>query len=945
MDSRNTNFNFDLLHVNIRGIRANKSNLENYMRIHTPEIVTINESKLGNETPFHLDNYLCAARKEPNIRGGKRGSMILVSQKCKDAVEIDLPNQFKEEIIGIKLSKKGPRPNLNLLTYYNPPETEVNPAIFNFIASQPEPTILLGDLNVKNRAWGSTKTDKAGESLMEIIENNRLLFLNNGQKTRVDPISGKEEVLDLAICNGPAIHYFKSFEMGEEIGSDHYPMHVTLQFGTPKAEKQFYRPIHKARWDIFKYRLYQRALSSGINPPLKTGEELDSLSEEISKEIMEAFEECCPEEEVKPHHGSKFTQEMIEITREKRKLRRDQTEARRSDNPTLVASLQSHINRKGNDLKRLQKAKIKEDRNIECAKLNTIKDTNKFYKTLNSLKSKTLLQKSPSLRPLYDDTGQKASSTEEKVDLFANHLEKVHQDSNYHHFNSTWKDTVDNFITNNPQRYKCDPEASYENEEEGDGHKIQKRIKMKEFKQHLRNCKKKSAPGVDKVTYTMLKNLPKKYYNKIMRLYNASLRTGHFPTPWKLAKTIMVAKPNKDNSKVNNFRPISLISCISKLYERILAARISKHMERNNLYAKTQSGFRKQRMTTDQLLRLSEDCHLNFKEKKITAALFVDAEKAFDQAWHAGIKYKLYHNLNLPQRFTRLISSFLHDRKIMTCIDDQKSRLITPTAGTPQGSPLSPILYLILVNDIPNSINKYAELSQFADDISLWSSAYTCQGAAHKLQKAVNILESWCRQWRIKINGTKSNLLLIHRLKDKTPDNLAISMFDDIIKPCPERSATFLGVDIDDRLSFKKHFEKICGKAQRRLNVLKALSYGGVKKEILINLYSTYIRPLFEYGSLAFIATIKENFAKAQKIQNEAIRIALRLPSYLHIDRLHEAALIPKLYIRILSLNISLLQKMSKNELIMKTIQRRQDIIEISSQNSPLDIFFEGRHR
>ena len=259
--------------------------------------------------------------------------------------------------------------------------------------------------------------------------------------------------------------------------------------------------------------------------------------------------------------------------------------------------------------------------------------------------------------------------------------------------------------------------------------------------------------------------------------------------------------------------------------------------------------------------------------------------------------------------------------------------------------PLSPILYLILVNDIPNSINKYAELSQFADDISLWSSAYTCQGAAHKLQKAVNILESWCRQWRIKINGTKSNLLLIHRLKDKTPDNLAISMFDDIIKPCPERSATFLGVDIDDRLSFKKHFEKICGKAQRRLNVLKALSYGGVKKEILINLYSTYIRPLFEYGSLAFIATIKENFAKAQKIQNEAIRIALRLPSYLHIDRLHEAALIPKLYIRILSLNISLLQKMSKNELIMKTIQRRQDIIEISSQNSPLDIFFEGRHR
>ena len=113
MDSQNTSFNFDLLHINIRGIRANKFNLENYLDIHKPEIVTINESKLGNETPFQLENYICATRKEPNTRGGKRGSMILVSHKCKDAVELDLPTRFKEEIIGIKLSKKGPRPSIN----------------------------------------------------------------------------------------------------------------------------------------------------------------------------------------------------------------------------------------------------------------------------------------------------------------------------------------------------------------------------------------------------------------------------------------------------------------------------------------------------------------------------------------------------------------------------------------------------------------------------------------------------------------------------------------------------------------------------------------------------------------------------------------------------------------------------------------------------------------
>ena len=359
-------------------------------------------------------------------------------------------------------------------------------------------------------------------------------------------------------------------------------------------------------------------------------------------------------------------------------------------------------------------------------------------------------------------------------------------------------------------------------------------------------------------------------------------------------------------------------------------------MEENGLFTSSQSGFRAKHMTTEQLLRLSEECHLSFKENQIIAAIFLDAEAAFDKCWHSGIKYKLKSNLNLPNRMVRTLSSFLTDRSLTVFHEGHWSHKVHLKAGTPQGSPLSPLIYLIYVNDFPQEIKKYCKLSQFADDTALYAKAFTEQYAIKKLQKGLDLLEGWCRRWRVKLNASKSKLVVFSRQKQNNEENFKVALFNDVIGPTEE--ARFLGIEFDRRLSFKNHIEDICAKANQRLNVLRALSRAGVSPHITMRLYKMYVRTLLEYGSSSFLVSLKSNMEKLQKIQNEAIRICLRLPRYIRIDLLHEYAGIDTIAERLKILNQRLLATMvSTNEDIKKLVDQ-QHLTQTLAPKSPLDL-------
>ena len=470
-------------------------------------------------------------------------------------------------------------------------------------------------------------------------------------------------------------------------------------------------------------------------------------------------------------------------------------------------------------------------------------------------------------------------------------LGEIHNTQKGPIFDDNLKKEVDDKIAENYHLFN--PLASYV-DEKGDENPIMRHISISEIKKQLSKTKGRSASGQDCIRYTVLKQCPEIVFANLEQIYNICLQTGYFPEPWKQAMGTMIQKTNKNHKITTNYRPISLLSCIGKLFEKILANRIRGELEERKFFNQWQLGYRNKRCAMEHILRLTDDALTGLQANRLGVAVFIDVEKAFDSVWHNGLRYKLM-NSELPNKIIRLMSSFISDRTITVKINDEMSDEVKLNAGTHQGSVLSPLLLLMYVNDIPvDPMNNQVKISQFADDLGLWTFGPNATYVQYRIHKTLSALEKWCYKWRIKLNAKKTQLIVLKKNGRQHKKNQALII---------------------------RRRNRSCGRSN--LNLLRLLSgtNWGCKPKIIMQLYKQYVRPVLEYGAIALLSAPKTTLEKIQLVQNKAIKIAYRLPWCTSKRKIHQLAEIEPIKNRFQSL---------ANKFIHTVIRRTLRIIQTS---------------
>ncbi len=387
--------------------------------------------------------------------------------------------------------------------------------------------------------------------------------------------------------------------------------------------------------------------------------------------------------------------------------------------------------------------------------------------------------------------------------------------------------------------------------------------------------KPKLSAGPDEISSKLLKETIEYIIYPLTHIINRSLLTGIVPNQLKIAKVIPIYKAS-DPTEFKNYRPISLLPAFSKILERIMYNKVMCFLNSKNILYKHQYGFREKHSTVHPILHLLNQCALanNSTPKQHTLSIFCDLSKAFDVINTNTLISKLNY-YGIRGIANQWFASYLANRQQYVQIDKTKSNIEDINCGVPQGSILGPLLYLIYVNDISKSTN--ADIMSFADDTSLFVSDSNVTTLYERANVEMKNLFEWFCANGLSLNPRKTKFMVFKGgTKNIDFTNLDISIdgtvLDQIGPQFQEKTTKFLGVFMDDSLSWKYHMTHVNNKISRALYGIKQVK-NFLPKDSLKTLYLALIQPYISYGILCWGNANSSTLQKTISLQKRAIRV------------------------------------------------------------------------
>ena len=413
---------------------------------------------------------------------------------------------------------------------------------------------------------------------------------------------------------------------------------------------------------------------------------------------------------------------------------------------------------------------------------------------------------------------------------------------------------------------------------------------IKEVEIILKSIDPTKSVGPNSIPPKLLKQISPIISIPITNICNKSFSSGIYPNQFKTSKVIPIHK--KDSKlKTSNYRPISLLSNLNKVLEKLMFNRLFNFLDTFNCLYELQFGFREKHSTNHAILSITQKIQEAIFNDKPAIGVFVDFQKAFDTVNHKILLYKLSH-YGIRGTANKWFTSYLTDRKQFVSINGTNSAEANINHGVPQGSVLGPLLFLIYINDLHQCI-KNSNTFHFADDTNLLyipDKKIRNRNLNRRLNIDLKSLNHWLLANKISLNSTKTELIYF-RKKNKIIPHLNIKLNG--VKLQPSHAIKYLGLTFDEHLTFNNHINILNAKLKRSNNLI-ALSRHYVPLNLLKQIYFGQFQSHLMYGCQVWGSKIKPS-SQTFVLQKKALRLISFKNKRAHSDPLFKEHGIMKL--------------------------------------------------